>query len=142
MNLMEMIAALFAVVFFTSIASVYNNNAFRQKQNLYHANAFLQASVLAHEVLDEVDAKLFSKSLSFDDIETEYNLNRTRVLSYVGETFQLAITATAVDSVGVPLSTPNPGNNFTKVSVTVAENAALKHSVTMSRIYTKTHLYH
>lgn len=140
MNLLEMVAVLYAVIFFTSIALIYNNSAFRQKQNLHNANSFVQASILAHEVLDEVDARLFSKDISFDDIETQYNCSRTLNLTHVGETYSLSILAVDADSTGIALPNPVTGNIFTKVSVTVASGAGLRHPLTMSRLYTKTHL--
>lgn len=140
MSLLETVSALLAVVFFTSIALIYNNSAFRQKQHLYHANAYVQATITAHEVLDEIDARLFSKDLTFEDIETEYNTTRTASLAHNGETFIMSVTAVDADSTGVPLATPLAGNIFTRVSVVVAPNAGLRHSVTMSRVFTKTHL--
>ncbi|MDP2173358.1 MAG: hypothetical protein Q8M98_04340 [Candidatus Cloacimonadaceae bacterium] len=140
MNLMEMICVLLAVIFFTSVALIYNNSSFRQKQNLYDANSFVQASILAHEVLDEVDAKLFAKRISFDQIIGNYNATRQRHLPHVGETYQLTISAVQTDSTGVPLSTPFEGNVFTRVSVLVSPSAGMRHPLTMSRLYTKTHL--
>ena len=135
-----MVAVLYAVIFFTSIALIYNNSTFRQKQNLHNANSFVQASILAHEVLDEVDARLFSKDIHFSDIETIYNCSRTLNLTHVGETYNITILAVDADSTGVPLATPIVGNIFTKVSVTVASGTGLRHPLTMSRLYTKTHL--
>lgn len=140
MNMLETVCVLLAVVFFTSIALIYNNSSFRQKQHLYNANAFVQATICAHEVLDEIDAKLFSKDLAFEDIETAYNTTRTVNLEHNGETYVMAITAVDADSTGVPLATPLAGNIFTRVSVIVATNAGLRHPVTMSRVFTKTHL--
>lgn len=140
MNLMEMISVLLAVIFFTSVALIYNNSSFRQKQNLYDANSFVQATILAHEVLDEVDAKLFSKAIRFDDVVTNYNITRQLNLQHVGETYNLTITAVQADSAGVALATPITGNIFTKVSVVVQPGAGMRHPLSMSRIYTKTHL--
>lgn len=140
MNLLEMVSVLFAVVFFTSVALMYNNSAFRQREHLYDANSFVQASILAHEVLDEVDAKLFVKALSFSQIIANYNISRTRNLQHIGETYNLVISAVQVDSTGVPLEVESTSNLFTKVSVTVQPGAGMRHPLSMSRIYTKTHL--
>lgn len=140
MNLMEMISALLAVVFFTSIALFYNRTAWSQRERLYDANSFVQATILAHSVLDEVDARLFSKQITFSGIKTTYNTTRTLSLAHVHETYNLVITAVDADSAGVPLATPLPGNIFTKVSVRVIPAAGLKREVRMSRLYTKTHL--
>jgi len=140
MNLLETVSALLAVIFFTSIALIYNNSAFRQKQHLWHANAYVQATITAHEVLDEIDARLFSQDLAFNEIKTQYNTTRTVNLQHNGETFILTVSAVDADSTGVPLATPLAGNIFTRVSVVVAPNPGLRHAVTMSRVYTKTHL--
>lgn len=140
MNLMEMISVLLAVVFFTSIALIYNRSAWSQRERLYDANSFVQATLLAHSVLDEIDARLFSKQLSFSGIKTNYNTTRTLSLAHVHETYTLYVTAVDADSTGVPLATPITGNIFTRVSVRVIPAAGLKHEVRMSRLYTKTHL--
>jgi len=140
MSILETVSVLLAVIFFTTIALIYNNSSFRQKQHLYNANAFVQATITAHEVLDEVDAKLFSHDLAFDDIETHYNTTRTVNLAHNGSSFILNITAVDADSTGVPLATPLAGNIFTRVSVEVEATSGLRHSVNLSRVYTKTHL--
>lgn len=140
MNLMEMISVLLAVVFFTSIALIYNRSAWNQRERLYDANSFVQATLLAHTVLDEVDAKLFSAQIKFVNIKNQYNTTRSMNLTHVGETYNLTITAVDADSTGVPLAVPDPDNIFTKVTVRVSASAGLKHTVSMSRLYTKTHL--
>lgn len=140
MHLMEMVLVMFAVVFFTSIALIYNRGAWSQKENLYNANSFVQATILAHTVLDEVDAKLLSKQLTFDGIITNYNTERVVNLAHVGETYRLVIRAVQADSTGVNLATPDPDNIYTKVSIQVSAPAGLRHPVNMSRVYLKTHL--
>ena len=131
---------LLAVVFFTSIALIYNRSAWNQRERLYDANSFVQATILAHTVLDEVDAKLFSQQIKFINIKSQFNTTRTMNLTHVGETYSLTISAVDADSTGVPLATPDPETIYTKVSVRVSASGGLKHTVTMSRLYTKTHL--
>lgn len=140
MHLMEMVLVMFAVVFFTSIALIYNRGAWSQKENLYNANSFVQATILAHSVLDEVDAKLLSKQINFDGIITSYNTERVVNLAHVGETYRLTIRAVQADSTGVILGTANPGNIYTRVSIQVSASAGLKRPVNLSRVYLKTHL--
>lgn len=140
MHLMEMVLVMFAVVFFTSIALIYNRSAWSQKENLYNANSFVQATLLAHSVLDEVDAKLLSKQIRYDEIITNYNTERVVNLAHVGEVYRLTIRAVHADSTGVSLGTANPGNIYTRVSIQVSASAGLRHPVNMSRVYLKTHL--
>ncbi|MDZ4122109.1 MAG: hypothetical protein U1C33_06780 [Candidatus Cloacimonadaceae bacterium] len=140
MNMMEMVLAMFAVVFFTTIAMVYNQAMWDQAELLDNAGKYVQASHLAHSVLDEIDAKLFSKQLAFNNVKTSFN-NSTRVmnLAHTGGTYNLAISAVDSDSLGVPLSTAVTNNIYVRVLVTVT-TTGLAHPVTMKRIYTKTHL--
>lgn len=140
MHLMEMVLVMFAIVFFTSIALIYNRGAWSQKENLYNANSFVQATILAHSVLDEVDAKLLSKQINFDGIITNYNTERVVNLAHVGETYRLTIRAVQADSTGVSLGSANPDNIYTRVSIQVSASAGLKRPVNLSRVYLKTHL--
>ncbi len=141
MNMMEMVLALFAVVFFTSIAMVYNRSMWDQAELLENASKYVQASHLAHSVLDEIDAKLFSKQLAFNNVKTSYNnVVRTMNLQHTGGTWTLNITAVDCDSLGVPLQTAVANNIYVLISTAVNTSSGLKHPVTMKRVYTKTHL--
>lgn len=139
MNLMEMVLALFAVVFFSTVALLYNRAVWDQTELLIHANKYVQSSHLNHSVLDEVDARLFSKQLAFANIKTQYNTTRTVTLAHTGGVYQIQIAAVDCDSLGVPLSTPVANNIYTIVSVTT-NTAGLQRPVVLRRVYTKTHL--
>ncbi len=141
MNMMEMVLALFAVLFFTTVAMSYNRAVWDQTELLDNAGQYVQASHLAHAVLDEVDAKLFSLDLAFGDITTLYNsVTRIKTMAHTGGTYTLAINAVDCDSLGIPLTVEEINNIFVKVEVTVTTNGGLKSPVTMKRVYTKTHL--
>jgi len=139
MNLMEMVLALLAVVFFSTIALMYKQSVWDQNELLINAQQYVQASHLSHTVLDEVDAKLFSKQLTFAGIKTTYNTQRTLSLAHTGGQYILNITAVSTDSLGTVLASPPANNIYTRVTVRTA-TAGLKTPVTMSRLYTKTHL--
>lgn len=145
MNMMEMVLALFAVVFFTTVAMVYNRAMWDQAELLDNASKYVQASHLAHSVLDEVDARLFLKSttayrISFAQIIPTYNnVVRNLNLAHSGGSYRLAISAVDCDSLGVPLTTPITNNIYVRVQVTTSTRG-LQHPVIMKRIYTKTHL--
>jgi len=139
MNMMEMVLALFAVVFFSTVALMYNQAVWDQSETLMHANMYVQSSHLTHSILDEVDARLFSKQLAFTNIKAQYNTTRNLNLTHTGGTYSIQISAVDCDSLGVPLATAIPNNIYTLVTVRT-NTAGLKIPVTMRRVYTKTHL--
>lgn len=135
-----MVLALFAVVFFATIAMSFNQKILSQNDLLINATQYVQATQLVHTVLDEVDSKLFSKQLAFFSIKSTYhNRSRTIDLAFPGDIYQLYITAVDCDSLGTPLTTTVTNNIYVRVQVR-ATTAGLKVPVTMQRLYTKTHL--
>lgn len=139
MNMMEMVLAMLAVVFFSTVALMYNRAVWDQTELLIHANKYVQSSHLSHSVLDEVDARLFSRQLAFANIKTEYNTTRALTLAHTGGTYNIDIKAVDCDSLGVPLATPVTNNIYTRVSVTT-NTPGLQRPVLLRRVYTKTHL--
>jgi len=140
MNMMEMVLALFAVVFFTATASMYQRRVMEQNDYMINATQYVQATQLCHTVLDEVDAKLFSKQLAFWSINSLYNnTTRTIDLQFPGDIYQLSISSVDCDSLGAPLATPIYHNIYLRVRVT-ASTFGLKVPVIMQRVYTKTYL--
>lgn len=140
MNMMEMVLALFAVVLFSSIALAYNQALWRQTDYLFNAQLVVQSNHLCHEILDEVDAKLFSDQITFDDVVPNYhNKTRSVYIASQSETYSLAIKATVCDSTGTILSSGST-SLFRRVDVTVSGPPALKHPVTMNRLYTRTYM--
>lgn len=139
MNMMEMVLALFAVVFFSTVAIMYNQAVWDQSEILIHSNKYVQSSHLTHSVLDEIDARLFSKQLAFANIKTQYNTTRSLILTHTGGTYNMQISAVDCDSLGVVLATPVANNIYTLVTVQT-NTAGLKQPVVLRRVYTKTHL--
>lgn len=140
MNMMEMLLALLSVVFFTSVAANYNRKMLDQNAYMINATQYVQASQLCHTVLDEIDAKLFAKMISFASVKTTYdNLNRTIDLAFPGDVYKLNIKAVDCDSLGIPLSTPVSNNLWIRVEVT-ATTPGLKVPAKLQRLYTKTYL--
>ncbi|MCK9309066.1 MAG: hypothetical protein M0P99_02200 [Candidatus Cloacimonetes bacterium] len=138
MNLMEMILALLAVVLFTTLSLSYNQSIWRQTDYLNNATLTVQASQLCHSVLDEADAKLFSKQLDISNLVTTYNFTRTKTYSHLAQTFTIKAVAVDCDSLGGNLSSPNPNSFFKRIVVTVSGPSSLTRPVTMMRLYTKT----
>lgn len=140
MNMMEMLLALMAVIFFTSVAANYNRKILDQNDYLINATQYVQATQLCHTVLDEIDAKLFAKMIAFFSVKTTYaNVNRTVDLAFPGDVYLLNIRAVDCDSLGIPLTTPEVNNIWVRVQVT-ATTPGLKVPVVLQRVYTKTHL--
>ncbi len=140
MNMMEMVLALLAVVLFSSIALGYNQAVWRQTDYLFNAQLVVQSNHLCHAVLDEVDAKLFSDQITFDDIIPDFdNTTRSVYIDSQSETYDLAISAAVCDSIGTILPAGST-SLFRRVDVTVSGPPALKHPVSMNRLYTRTYM--
>ncbi|GAB1468707.1 hypothetical protein MASR2M64_14520 [Candidatus Cloacimonadota bacterium] len=140
MNLLEMILALLAVVLFTTLSLSYNQSIWRQTDYINNATIVVQASQLCHAILDEADAKLFSKQLDISNLVTTYNFTRTQTYPHLSETFVIQSVAVNCDSLGGNLSTPNPNSLFKRVVVTVSGPGALRRPYSMTRLYTKTNM--
>jgi len=99
MSYMEMVLALFAVVFFASVAANYNRQVIEQTDYLINASQYVQANQLCHAVLDEIDAKLFARMIAFFSVKTTYaNVNRTVDLQFPGDVYQVNIQTVDCDS--------------------------------------------
>ncbi|MEN6444672.1 MAG: hypothetical protein ABFC98_01345 [Candidatus Cloacimonas sp.] len=141
MSMWEMVLALLAVVLFTSISLSYNQALWAQTDYLNNATLVVQANHICHSVLDEIDAKLFSKAYSFLNIVSMFQ-DSTNVVYYphLKQSFTIKISAINSDSLGHSLPSPNPNSLFKTVTVTVSGPAALKHNVSLKRLYTKTNM--
>lgn len=139
MNMMEMVLALFAVVFFATVAMQFNQATEDQTDLLINAGQYVQASHLSHSILDEVDAKLFSRQLAFNAVKTSYNTTRNVTLAHTGGNYSIAIHTVECDSLGVPVSVIPTNNIYIRVRVSTSTQG-LKTPVVMQRVYTKTHL--
>lgn len=155
MSFMEMLWALIAVVFFTTISLVYNHSMWDQAGSLENAAQLIQATQLAHSRLDEIDARLFSHQVAFakrdpdDVIKTVEQAFTTALkggnttLPYSGYTFNVSYTFRYCDSLGVDLAsqTYNPSAYFYKMTVTVASTPGMQHPVALTRSFARTNLY-
>ena len=141
MNMMDMVMALIAVVFFTTISMVYNRSLHMQTDNLNDATLIVQSTQICHSVLDEIDAKLFSHQLTFSTVISNYNFTQTRTYPHLGAVYQVQVVAVDCDTLGVTLASPPSDNPNKKVTVTVRGPAALRSPVTLQRLYTKTNLH-
>ena len=139
MNFMEMAICVFAVVLFSSVAMLINRTLLVQHDLEINVNQYMQASHLNHSILDEVDAKLFSRQLKFNNIGSNYNTTRTQTLPHTGGIWVSSISAAPCDSLGVPLQIADPTAIYMLVRVST-NTAGLKHPVNSFRVYTKTHL--
>lgn len=141
MNMMDMVLAMLAVVFFTTIAAVYNRSLLTQQENLNNATLVVQATQICHSSLDEVDALLFAKQVSFADVTTRFTYSETRNYEFLGTAFTVTSRAVECDSLGNTLTSPPANNAFKAVTVTVSGPASLRRPVSLRRIFTKTSMY-
>jgi hypothetical protein len=141
MNMMEMVLALFAVVFFTTMAGNYNRVLLDQNDYLINATQHVQATQLCHAVLDEVDAKLFSNQLSYDSIIATYDgVTRDIDLNFPGDQYDISISADFCDSLGI-VRAEDDTLAINRLVMVEASTQGLKVPVRMQRIYAKIHYY-
>ncbi|MBM4403049.1 MAG: hypothetical protein FJ042_01450 [Candidatus Cloacimonetes bacterium] len=138
MNLLEMVLALFAVLFFTTVALVYNRVAWDSMEYIDDSNKVIQATHLGHRYLDEVDAKLFSKQLAFNNITTNFNFTQTVNLVHPSYVYTVQATAFQCDSMGVALSTPVTKPLYSRVNIRMTTPYGMKVPVQVFRIYSRT----
>lgn len=150
MNFMEMLLALFAIVFFTTVSLIYNRSMWNQVENLDNVAKVIQATQLAHSKLDEIDARLLAQQIVFADgaetpptVREAYNgITQTHDLTYAGYVFTVNFNHDYCDSLGLnPSETYNPNATFIKVTARVFSTPGMFHDVTVSRVYTKTNFY-
>lgn len=156
MSFMEMLWALMAVVFFTTVSLVYNQSMWTQAESLETVAQSIQATQIAHSRLDEIDARLFSQQVSFalrdpdNVIKTVEQAFTTALkggattLAYSGYTFNVAYNFDYCDSTGDASSTSqsyNPSAYFIKMTVTIASTPGMKHPLSLTRVYARTNLY-
>ncbi|MCB5269686.1 MAG: hypothetical protein M0Q99_12225 [Candidatus Cloacimonetes bacterium] len=138
MNMMEMVLALFAIVLFTTLSLTYNQAIWAQTDYLNNATLVVQASQICHSILDEADAKLFSKQLELVDLLTEYNYTDTRTYSHLPITFNVDVVAINCDELGEPLEEDDSLSLYKKITISVSGHSYLQRPYTMHRIYTET----
>lgn len=155
MNFMEMILAMFAIVFFTTVSLVYNRSMWNQAENLDNVAQIIQATQLAHSRLDEIDAQLLSRQVAFskrqpggDPLTVEQNFTGTHAvnLTYSQYLFNLTYTHEFCDSLGNTAGISQVYSDtldykFIKMTVNVASTPGMTHPVILSRVYTKTNFY-
>jgi hypothetical protein len=134
MGLREMILVLFAVVLFTKLAMVTNKSIIAEVDQLQRSTYILQSTNLAQRYMDEVDAKLYSKVITIDQISTNYGGTRTVQPIANDMTYTVAIAVANVDSLGV---TTGAATNYRRLTVSVTTSPATIQSVTMTRLYRK-----
>jgi hypothetical protein len=134
MGLREMILVLLAVVLFTKLAMVTNKSIIAEVDQLQHSTYILQATNLAQRYMDEVDAKLYSKTITLDQISTNYAGTRTIQPIANDMTYNVGIAVANVDSLGI---TTGAVTNYRKLTVSVTTTPSTIQTVTMTRLYRK-----
>ncbi|MFO8145098.1 MAG: hypothetical protein R6T89_05165 [Candidatus Syntrophosphaera sp.] len=141
MNYLEMFIVVLAVILFTTAALVHHRSTMAATENLANATYRIQATQLAHEVLDQIDARLIN-----DKGTTVFkNLTKTanqggyegRIfawdLDHFGASFSGKSSVALCDSLGNDVGT---AGEYRRVDVTVNGPEGLRHPVKYSRVYT------
>jgi hypothetical protein len=155
MNFIEMVLALFAIVFFTTVSLVYNRSMWTQAENLDNVAKIVQATQLAHSKLDQIDAELLSQQVAFakrqvsgtpQTVEQHYVGTHLENLTYAGYAFTYTYDFDYCDSLGGTTGVSQTyadttDYKFIKMNVTVASTPGMSHPVHLFRVYTKTNFY-
>ncbi|MDD2506319.1 MAG: hypothetical protein PHQ78_03270 [Candidatus Cloacimonetes bacterium] len=136
--MMEMVLALFAVVLFTTLSLTYNQAIWAQTDYLNNATLVVQASQICHSILDEADAKLFSKQLDLNDLLTEYNYTHSQTYPHLPITFNVEAATVNCDELGNVLTVDDSLSLYKKMTITVSGHRYLQRPYVMHRIYTET----
>lgn len=137
MTYLEMFILVMAVVLFTTAAAVHHNSMATAADQVTNASHTVQSIQLAHEILDEIDSRLFTpqtSGLKYAQIPNQYDdTQRQYDLAHYGASFTLEINVESCDMYGRTTGNSNP--NFL-VTVVVNGPPGQRHPVTLSRIYT------
>ncbi len=134
MGLREMILVLLSVVLFTKLAIVTNKSIISEVEQLQRSTYILQATNLAQRYMDEVDAKLYGKLMTIEQIGTNYSGTRTVQPIANDMVYNVTIGVANVDSLG---TTTGSTTTYRKLTVTVTTTPITIQSVAMSRLYRK-----
>lgn len=147
MSYLEMFVVVLAIMLFATVALVHQRGVLSATDTLANATSTIQATQLAHEVLDEIDARLLRQGNNqfFIRLSNGYNFSNpnsnssgyngktfTRDIPYFGGSFSVAMVAADCDQYG---NTANSTNLYTRVDVTVTGPADLRHPVRYSRVF-------
>jgi HAMP domain-containing protein len=141
MNYLEMFIVVLAVILFTTAALVHHRSTMAATENLANATYRIQATQLAHEVLDQIDARLINDKGDdfFGDLAkvSEQGGYEGRIfnwdLEFYGASFEGKTSVALCDSLGNDVGTPG---NYRRVDVTVEGPESLRHPVKYSRVFT------
>lgn len=134
MGTREMLLVLLAVVLFTKLAMVTNKSIIAEVDQLQRSTYILQATNLAQRYMDEVDARLYSKTMTIDQINSNYAGNRTVQPIANDMTYTVAIAVATVDSLG---ATSASATNYRRLTVAVTTTPSTIQTVVMTRLYRK-----
>lgn len=150
MHMMEMVLALFATVLFTTLSLTYNQAIWAQTDYLNNATTVVQASQICHSILDEVDAKLFSGQVKFNQIRSQYNFTSETNYPFLHTQYDVKREAVFCDKygkttkieydydLGKEVEIPIDSSLYILVTVTVSGPTYLKHPYSLTRIVTET----
>ncbi len=141
MNYLEMFIVVLAVILFTTAALVHHRSTLAATESLANATYRIQATQLAHEVLDEIDARLINDKGDdlFGDLTNSPGLGGYQGRTFAWQLDHFGAGFTGTSSVAVCDSLGNnaySSTNYRRVKITVQGPEDLKHPVEYSRVFT------
>lgn len=151
MTYLEMFIVVLAAILFSTTAVIQQQAMARAADLVSNASHTIQATQVALELLDSIDAKLFAPNLNdlggFDKIgnyvQDYQNNGFPQTLEFYGARFQMEATAVKCNEFGDTSATEEVDKPNWLVTVRVWEEPAgggaslQKHSIVQSRIYTQ-----
>ena len=132
MGYQEMTTLVFAIVLFTSIAMVANNNLFSQAEHLHNSFYELQAMQISQRYFDEIDEKLFSEVVRMNAISSMYDGTKNFVLENSNINYFMEVSSTYSDSLGNSVTSESM---YYKVDMIISTQPDVIKPIRMSRMY-------
>jgi hypothetical protein len=132
MNYQEMLTLLLALVLFTSIAMVANNNLMTQSDFLHDSFYQLQALQIAQRYMDRIDERLYADAIRLSAISSLYDGENEFYFAKENMIYTINITSTYVDSLGTPANTIT---SFYRVNLIITSQPDVISPIRISRIY-------
>jgi len=132
MNYQEMLTLLLALVLFTSIAMIANNNLLTQSDFLHDSFYQLQALQIAQRYMDRIDERLYSDAIRLNAISSMFDGENVFYSEKDNMNYVVTIQSTFTDSLGNDAAS---ATNYYRVDLEVVTQPEVIHPIRISRIY-------
>jgi hypothetical protein len=132
MHYQEMLTLLFALVLFTSIAMIANNNLLTQAEFLHDSFYQLQAIQIAQRYLDRIDERLYADAIRLSGISSLYDGENVFHSSRDKIDYVVTIASAYTDSLG---NATGSVTGYYRVDILISTRPEVINPVQISRLY-------